>query len=86
MALMQLLGWDAGLNLFIIHLPNVYNYPQFPQPIDAIYRHFLKSTLRPIVIPTIHRKVHNSQSLYLNVLTGTNILYTSTPFYPHLCG
>lgn len=47
MALMQLLGWDAGLNLFINHLPNVYNYPQFPQPLDAIYRHFSKSTLRP---------------------------------------
>lgn len=25
---------------FIIHLPNVYNYPHFPQPLGAIYRHF----------------------------------------------
>lgn len=37
---MQLLGWDAGLNLFIIRLPNVYDYSQFPQPLDAIYGHF----------------------------------------------
>lgn len=40
MALMQLLGWDAGLNLFIIRLPNVYDYPQFSQPLGAIYRYF----------------------------------------------
>lgn len=51
MALMQLLGWDTGLNLFVIHLPNVYDYPQFPQPLDAIYGHFKKSTLRPHSYP-----------------------------------
>lgn len=44
-ATIRLGRWSQPFLLFIYLI--FYNYPQFPQTLDAIYGHFKKSTLRP---------------------------------------